>query len=164
MKVGRAMSPLKRASSRLRRRRASGQAAIEFVLVIPTFVIFLLLIVEFGMLTYEYVSVANAVREGARYGAVNCGTGTCSETVVRDRTIQRSGNILTSANAAEVTVGWTDLNGGGIGKGDSVRVRVDHMFNFMFLPAGPGIPVVSCADMRLERNDRGSSLPAAPAC
>ena len=150
-------------------RRESGQAAIEFILIIPTFIIFLMLTVDFGMLAYEYVSAANAVREGARYGATNCGTGTCSVTAIQDRTIARSGNILSSAQRSEITVGWVNENPAAptapgrpaaSGKGDAVVVRVDHMYNFMFMPGGPGIPVVACADMRLERNDSGASFPA----
>ena len=88
-----------RASSRFTSwlwRRDDGQAAIEFLLVIPTFMVFLFLVVDFGMLMYQYVSIANAVREGARYAAVNCNTGSCTTSAVQQRVIERSGRSLGS--------------------------------------------------------------------
>jgi hypothetical protein len=145
-----------------------GQAALEFMLVIPAFVIFLGLVVDFGMLTYQYVSIANAAREGARYAATNCFDfdGECSETRVRNQTIMRSGGILSPANAAEVTVGWINRIDptSNSGRGDSVVVRINHPYNFMFVPVGPSIPVVACADMRLEQRDRGLGLPTGTEC
>jgi hypothetical protein len=149
------------------RRRDEGQAAIEFLLIIPTFMLFLFLIVDFGMLTYEYVSIANAAREGARYAAVNCNPpypggvpGACTVPEVQTRVIERSGRVLTSANVGEISVGWTPNSG----RGASVTVFINHPYTFWFSPAGPSIPVMSCADMRLERTDRTTGLPAGIAC
>src|SRR5947208_16169919 len=115
-------------------RRNEGQAAIEFLIVIPTFMLFLFLIVDFGMMTYEYVSVANAAREGARYAATNCGTGSCTASAVRTRVIERSGRVLTSANASEISVGWIDTTGDGLnsGRGDSITVFINHPYTFLF--------------------------------
>ena len=152
-----------RASSLRGRVRALGRdqkgvAAWEFLLILPFFVGFFLLAIDFGMLMYQYVSVANAVREGTRYGAVNCGDGSCTDdgpNEVHDRTILRSSGILT--NPLEVTVRWLDndvpanINHD---RGDSVVVSVNHPYNFMFFPAT--IPVVSCADMSLEQTDGGA--------
>ena len=67
-------------------RREEGQAAFEFVLVLPVCIFFLLLMVDMGIMTYQYVSVSNAVREGARFGAVNCG-GECTVGDVASRTV-----------------------------------------------------------------------------
>jgi len=149
-------------------RRDDGQAALEFMLIIPSFVVFLFLIVDFGMLMYEYVSVANAAREGARYGATNCrfSAGSCSVGVVQDQTIDRSGGILASSNRGEVSVGWVDRTGDGRNdrRGDSIVVSINHPYRFLFLPAGPSIPVVACADMALERDDRGAPLPTGAGC
>ena len=92
--------------------REEGQAALEFVMVLPIFVVFFFLVYDFGFMMYQYVSVSNAVREGARYGAVNCrptsATGTCTQALVRDLTIRRSGGILspTTASTVDCTV-WT---------------------------------------------------------
>jgi hypothetical protein len=140
------------------------QAAFEFMLVLPIFIPVVLLTVDFGAMMYEYVSVSNASREGARYAAVNCETGTCTVADVQQRTADRSGGIV--SDAAEVTVGWRDVNGhsvdGSTGKGDSVVVKVDHPYDFLFFPFT--INVSSCADYRLEQQDSGSSLPTGTSC
>ena len=142
--------------------REEGQAALEFLLVLPFFIIFILLLVDFGVMMYQYVSVSNAVREGSRYGAINCGDGSCTVADVQTRTISRSGGILT--DPAQVTVGWIDNNGDAINRsrGDSVVVKVNHPYSLLFFPAT--IPVVSCADMSLEQTDRTTPLPSGSGC
>ena len=146
-------------------RRQEGQSALEFVLILPVFVAAFLMVVDLGMLMYQFVSVSNAVREGARFGAVNCNDGSCeddgSETV-KQRTITRSSGILDPASLTEVTVGWLDNTvpaDNNRGRGDSVVVKVSHDYNFMFLPGSYSIPVVSCADMSLEQSDTAATLP-----
>lgn len=142
-------------------RRDGGQSAFEFVLMLPFFILFLLLLVDLGILMYEYVSVSNAVREGARYASVNCplapNPGCQGATEVRDRVVQRSGGILSTADAYEVS--WVDTlaPAGNHDRGDTTVVRVTHTYDFLFLPFT--IPVVSCANMQLELQDPGA-IPA----
>src|SRR5688572_17084823 len=98
----------------MRFRRDDGQAAFEFVLMLPFFIMFVLLLVDFGILTYEYVTVSNAVREGARYASVNCpvsaaptaGPGCQGTNEVRDRVIARSANFLSATDTYQI--GWVD--------------------------------------------------------
>ena len=140
-------------------RREEGQSALEFVLVLPVFVAAFLLMVDLGMLMYQYVSVSNAVREGARFGSINCGDGSCTDDEVKTRIIDRSGGIL--SDPTEVQVDWMDnepFDGFISSRGDSVVVRVNHPYNFLFLPFT--IDVVSCADMSLEQADQTAILPA----
>jgi hypothetical protein len=142
-----------------------GQASLEFMLIIPAFVLFILLMVDLGILTYEYISVANSVREGARFGAVNCG-GTaagCDTTAVRDRAILRSSGILTASDSFDI--GWIDrtFNSSGKDRGDSIKVKATHQYNFLFFPL-VSVPVTSCADMRLEQTDRGTGTPLTTEC
>lgn len=145
-------------------RREGAQAAFEFMLVIPVFIPFILITVDFGTMMYEYVSISNAVREGARYASVNCETGACTVALVQQRTVDRSGGIM--SDTSEVTVGWRDVNGnsadGSTGKGDSVVVKVSHPYHFLFFPNT--VNVTSCADYRLEQQDTGVSLPTGTAC
>lgn len=153
------------------RRGESGQAAFEFVLVLPVFIAFMLVVVDMGILMYEYVSVSNAVREGARYASVNCpggaagcqpSTAFCTgETLngvsdVRKRVIERSGNILSCADSFDVS--WVDTavlpaNNHNYDRGDTVVVRVQHDYVFLFVPYT--MPVVACASMQLEQQDEG---------
>jgi Flp pilus assembly protein TadG len=146
-----------------RLRREEGQAAVEFLLVLPFLFAFFLLLIDLGLLTYDYVAVSNGVREGARYGAVNCASNAgCTANAIAERVADRSGGILN--DASEVTVGWIDLNGDGnrAGRGDTVVVRANHSYNFLFFPAS--ISVVACADMRLEEDDQGTGHTAGTAC
>ncbi len=136
---------------------------MEFMLVLPVFVAAILLMVDLGMLMYQYVSVSNAVREGARFGSINCGDGSCTDDEVKTRILNRSGGIL--SDPTEVQVGWLDNDGDGVSiqnQGDSVVVRVDHDYDFMFFPGT--LPVISCADMSLEQSDAGIGLPGATGC
>jgi hypothetical protein len=138
-------------------REERGQAAIELLLAFPFFLLIVLLVIEFGIIMYQFVSVSNAAREGARFGAVNCGAGECTQVEVCDRTMDRSSGILTVAG--EISVGWTDRGGSASNrdKGDSVVVDINHGYNMLFFPIT--FSVVSSADMRLEQRDGNSGDP-----
>lgn len=154
---------------RVLRRSEAGQSAFEFVLVLPFFITFMLALTDMGILMYEYVSVSNAVREGARYASVNCpgGADGCKQTTafcpaealngvsdVRQRVINRSGKILSCSDTFAIS--WVDTvvlpsNNHNFDRGDTVVVRVVHNYPLLFFPYT--IPVVSCASMQLELQD-----------
>lgn len=56
---------------RTRRRPNEGQTLVEFALVIPIMLLFLLGIVDLGRGIYIYSVVSNVAREGARYAIVH---------------------------------------------------------------------------------------------
>jgi len=141
-------------------RGEQGQSALEFLLVLPVFVAAFLIVVDLGMLMYQYVSVSNAVKEGARLGSINCGDGACTGDEIKARTIARSSGILSEPeDMPNVQVDWMNNDGDTTysGRGDSVVVRINHQYNFLFFPGS--IPVVSCADMSLEQTDQTNFLP-----
>jgi len=147
-------------------RREEGQAAFEFLLMLPFFILFLLMAIDFGVLMYQYVSVSNAVREGARYGSVNCGGVGCTEQDVIDRVLERSSGIL--SDSADVTVSWVDgddifTGDSNSDRGDSVVVEVHHSHDLIFFPSF-NFDVRSCADMRLEQQDSTAGLPTGSEC
>jgi hypothetical protein len=139
---------LQRAGRRLHRDER-GQAAFEFLLMLPIFVMFLLLLVDIGLMMYAQISTANSVREGARYASVNCGDGSCEIDGVRDRAAERSSGFLDSD---DFEVEWT-----GVTRGQSVVVRADRTHEYLFFPFS--IQLQSCSQMRLERNDTGTITP-----
>ncbi len=53
-----------------RRKGERGQAVIEMALATPFLLMFVFFLADLALLGYSYVSVTNAVREGARCGAV----------------------------------------------------------------------------------------------
>lgn len=146
-------------------RRTEGQAAFEFILILPFFILFLLLLVDLGILMYEYVTISGATRDTARFGSVNCDTPgpNCTAAMLQSRLISRSSGIV--SDTSEVTVGWFDRGGASSAnkeRGDSVVVKVNHPYNFLFFPFT--INVVSCADMRLERTETTANGPVASEC
>jgi Flp pilus assembly protein TadG len=52
-------------------RRDKGQDLVEYALIFPLFSLLLLGIMEFGLVMLSYDSIANAAREGARYGIIH---------------------------------------------------------------------------------------------
>jgi len=129
-------------------RAERGQAAFEFLLILPFFVLFILLLIDFGIVMYGYVSVSNAAREGARFASVNCaaaGGGGCDLIDVQNRVEERSSGFVA---AADVDVEWQ-----GDDRGDSVAVTALRVHDFLFVPAT--IDIASCSAMRLEQDDPG---------
>jgi hypothetical protein len=131
-------------------RSEDGQSAFEFMLMLPFFIFFILLMIEVALLGFSYVSVANAAREGARYGAVNCGAEVCTAAVIEQRVIERSSGIVTDPNDVEVS--WY-LS---IDRGAPVAVSVEQTYDFLFFPFS--IPVMSCAEMRLEQREATATV------
>ena len=139
---------LKRLAGR-RRRGEGGQSLVEFVLVVPIFLLVLFAIVDFGMAFHAWITVTNSAREGARVGAVRA-TGAEIEQRVRD--------TATSLEQADLSVAVTNAEGQ---PGGSVVVDVSYSYSLMTpladllnLVSGGAIPATlnlsSTADMRLE--------------
>ena len=143
------MTSAKKVLQRVRHplQREDGQAAFEFLLMLPLFFTFFLMVLDFGVTMYGYVSVANAAREGARYGAVNCGSVACTAGLIQTRTVDRSGGFL--ADNADVTVSWPS----GGSRGSPVVVNVSHDHDLLFFPFTWTID--SCAEMRIEQAEAG---------
>ena len=57
-------------SNRMHLRQERGQSVAEFALVLPLMMLVLLGIVQFGMVFKQYITLTDAVREGARKAAV----------------------------------------------------------------------------------------------
>ena len=66
--------------SRLRKKE-KGQAMVEFALVLPILIGLICGIIDFGWLFYNYLSLQNACREGARRACVISQDAECEATV-----------------------------------------------------------------------------------
>lgn len=62
-----------------RKRSMSGQGLVEFVIILPILVLFVMLIFDLGRVAFIYSSLHNAAREGARYASVHHSTATSNE-------------------------------------------------------------------------------------
>jgi Flp pilus assembly protein TadG len=121
--------------------RDRGQDLIEYALVLPLLLLFILGIVEFGMAVFAYNTISNAAREGARVGVVP----SAEEQDIRDAVEQRTGGLnLTSTN---ITVTRTVTQ-------TTVAVVYDHrLISGLIVQAAGGDPEVrlrSAATMRRE--------------
>jgi Flp pilus assembly protein TadG len=56
----------------------SGQAIVEFALILPFLLFLLLAITQFGLAFHNYLAITDAARVGARAAAVHRTTGPCS--------------------------------------------------------------------------------------
>lgn len=140
---------LKRFGYRYGKKKERGQAMVEFVLVLPVFLLLVFGIVDFGMGFHAWLTVTNSAREGARLGAVR---GSSAQIVQR---VQDTSDTLDAAN---MTVTVTNAQGD---PGESVVVDVDYDYT-LITPldsvlglvsggsVGPTITLSSSADMRLE--------------
>lgn len=114
-------------------RKEGGQSLVEFAIGVSLLLLLLAGVVDLGRGFYSYVVIANAAREGARYGA-SYPEGDIVGKVIAEA--QDSGIALT---AGDVSVTLTDPP-----KGFPVRVDVHHEFepwvgailDFLGLPGG----------------------------
>jgi Flp pilus assembly protein TadG len=122
--------------------RQDGTAAIEFALAAPFLLAFIFFMVDCGLLAYSYVSVTNAVREGARCGAVG---GTNAAVVAR---VQN-----TAALSGTVTV---DAPSRGPNIGDNITVTAHYTYDWITpINIVPGLNLANftftkSATMRME--------------
>jgi len=101
-----------RLSTRRFARSDSGAAMVEFAIVLPILIMFLLGIIDFGRAFFLYNNLTNAVREGARLGAVQMPNVNVAavQTRVTDRVRQFTSNpsaapsVSVSSTAQDVTV------------------------------------------------------------
>lgn len=143
-------------------RGEDGQAAFEFLMILPIFVLFMLLVVDLGVAMYEYVGISNGVREGARYAAVNCGSDApCTAQKVYDRASAHDG-LGSAIPGSEYVPRW-DLTSGLAKKGNAVSVKATHTYNFLFFPA-LHLTLTACSEMALEADDAATGLTGPAAC
>ncbi len=121
----------------IRRRRRSGIALVEFVLMAPVLLLLLLMVAELGRALYQYTILTQAVRDATRYyashflaiDANNAAAKLTLETAVQNIVMQET-TLLPGMNIDDVfpnaddpnTVGW---------------VTVTATYNFQPLPGDP---------------------------
>ena len=142
---------------------SKGQTLLEFAFVLPIMLVFLFVIVDFGIAIDRRIVLQHAVREGARKGAV-----TNNISAITDTTVAQSQGLL---DPADVDVCYEDANANGNDgePGDNVKVSATFtyeftipfasLFNFMGATVPSGISMTPSADMRLE-----NSVNPAPPC
>ena len=122
---------------------------VEFVLVLPIFLLLVFSIIDFGMGFHAWLTVTNSAREGARLGAVR---GSSAQVTQRVR------DTADTLDQSALTVSVANAQGD---PGESVVVDVDYDYtlvtpldNILGMisggSVGPTLTFHSSADMRLE--------------
>jgi hypothetical protein len=142
------------------RRRARGQALVEFAMVAPFFFLLLFGIIEAGRFIFYYETLNNATREGARYAIVNgantlgCpsgppapGTSGCDVPGdnVRQKVRDASFGVLSPIT---VTPTWDPDNG----RGSMVTVTASFTYRSL-IPLVPLPPITVDAESTLVVNN-----------
>ena len=138
--------------------RESGQAMVEFLLVIVFVFLLFAGMLQIILLMYSYSTLANSAKEGVRYavvrgtgiGTANCsGPGLpgapCSDVAGSNVTtwvLNFAGLSFQSVSASDIAVTYPD---GCSAPGCQVRVTVSHPYNPLFL-SWPNIVLNAAAD------------------
>lgn len=124
-----------------RSKRENGQVLVEYALVLPVLLLVLFGIIEFGIIVFSHDTIANAAREGARYGAVHSGDAWGIETAAR--------RLTSGLDEARLQVSSTTT-------GSVVRVEVVYpvsLITGMLVQAAGGNPTLqlqAVASMQIE--------------
>src|SRR3990172_5448786 len=110
---------LKKFGHRYGEKKERGQSMVEFVLVVPIFLVLVFGIVDFGMGIHAWLTITSASREGARIGTVSASSGEI-EAKVRANS--------SSLDQSKLTVVTTNAQGT---SGESVVVDVDYQYDLI---------------------------------
>ena len=130
-------------------RREHGQDIVEYALIFPVFILLVLGIMEFGILFFNYNTLANAAREGARAGIVPA-TSACNQACVDAKVLAATNALTTGLNPLALSIAITHPSAG------IVKVAVTYNTNLITGPmiaavGGSGaISLQSVATMRIE--------------
>ena len=121
-------------------RSERGQAMVETAIVMPVLLLVLLGLIQFGLLFRDYLALVDAVRVGARAGAVS--RGTADPPATAEAKVRAASSDLDLAKLkVTVTSSWT--------QGSEVLVKATYPYDINVL----GI-VVKSGDLRSETRER----------
>jgi hypothetical protein len=156
-----------------RRERESGQALVEFALIIPLFLMIVVGMIQFGVALNFWLDLQRLANQGARSAAVNCGAGSnqCGpgppatlETYLGRKTAATpEGQVVSVGNDPTVEVcyvkpsplpaNWTP------DAGDAVRVSLEEKYRLQAIVGLAKIDLKAKATMRLEQRPTSPALP-----
>lgn len=112
----------------------------EFALVLPLLALLLFGVIQFGIVFHQYVTLTDAVRAGARQGAVGRHLAT-PETSVEDRVRSSAADLDQVKLDVDVTSTWQ--------QGEDVTVTATYPYNISLLGF-----VVKSGDLRSTTTER----------
>jgi len=143
--------------SRARRSREyadCGAAAVEFALVLPLLLVFVLGISQFGITFSQWLQLEHAAREGARWGSIGYPRGTTSnDQTIRGKVCAAAPGLSPRLTDANVAVSPVDPANH---QGDPVIVTVTYdtpvlpMMGTLFGETGPTFQLTASAVHLIE--------------
>lgn len=119
------------------RETETGQALVEFTLILPLFVLLFMGMVEFGRAFHTWLLVTNAAREGARVAAVQMDLATVNQRVYDSFCANYPSQC--NLDPSKVTITTNNVMGS---RGSMVSVDVAYEFEFV-TPIGGIVNIVS---------------------
>ncbi len=140
--------------------RHAGQTLVEFVLILPIFLLLIMGLFDIGRAVLYYAVLNNAAREGTRYA------------VVQEYSAYESGNCNTAASTVNLNICQKVRDGfAGIGDLQSSTITITHgedsnedaivtiSVTFDFVPITPGLNLIG--DFTLAADSRMLMTPKA---
>ena len=152
--------------ARRRKDRESGQAMVEFALILFPLLVLVGGIIWFGIGLNYWLDMQRIANQGARWAAVNCGQGATTPSGFNpcdpalDDTLRDE--ALSDGLQNSVCVEISFPSGGTPKVGDPVMVRLESPFTFLPILGIGTITLGADATMRLEQSPDDYS--ATPAC
>ena len=141
--------------TRARKKRTRGMAMVEMIFVLPLLLILVFGIAEFGLMFSRWLTLSNAVREGARNGTNYRVSPSGNQCPGKKSAIENEvkNTVVEYANAGGVPINTGDVNVTGIcdPSGDPVEVSASYDFkvNIPFASLNT-IPIAYKSKMRNE--------------
>jgi Flp pilus assembly protein TadG len=123
------------------RRAQRGQELIEYAVVMPLLMLLLLGILQFALVFLSYNTLADAARQGARYGVITRSTGAIDLAGSKNE-------ALAVTNAAGLKLKPGDVTATQIG--DKVQVKVTYSMNLMIPWVAKPINLVAVSTKQIE--------------
>ena len=120
-----------------------GQGLVEFALILPILLVFIMLIVDLSRVAYVFSAVNNAAREGARFAVARPNT---TQSQIADEARRMTGGIPVSVSSNPILLTTTT---------DVVEVTVSHNFEpssfiLQWLTGDNGMLLRGRASMQVE--------------
>jgi TadE-like protein len=137
--------------SRTMKRRTRGMAMVEMVFVLPLLILLVFAIAQFGLMFSRWLTLSNAVREGAREGVTFVGLKCPADKATVEQRVRDKVEMY--GKAGGLPVDPTKVNVTNACAGSGTQLTVDYTYNFPitipFAPL-PDVPLFYSSTMRNE--------------
>jgi len=152
------------------RERESGQALVEFALIVPLFLAIVVGVIQFGVALNFWLDLQRLANQGARSAAVNCGSGSnqCGPTTLeayldRKTAANPGGQVISGGNDPTVEICYVPPSPMPAGwqpdTGDAVRVSLKERYRLQAIVGLAKVDLTAKATMRLEQRPTSAQLP-----